>query len=74
MTYYSLYKWYKKEFEKLGWVVTSTDEEKKSQYKKRLYKLYKHLENAYTIYTDQDKLHDIKVMLKKTKTLIKYIS
>jgi hypothetical protein len=74
---YGISKWYKSEFEKLGWMVIAyknNNMEKIDQYKKSIQHLLDAYDELYSLYNDNDKKYDILVMKKNTEILQMFVN
>ena len=74
ITFHAVSKWYKKEFEKVGWVLISGNIDKITDYLKHLEHLKNHLLNKIQETKDYDKKRDLRIMLQKTEKLIALVS
>lgn len=75
-TFHAVDKWYKRMFEKLGWMILADAKgynSKVSEYKKSIDRLIKTIEHLMTEYENHNRLHDLRVMLMNTKTLREHV-
>lgn len=70
ITFAAVSKWYKKEFEKAGWVMVSEDPTRLERYMHELKHLHAHLFAKFRVTKDHDKKVDLQVMMKKTEDLL----
>ena len=68
-TYHALHKWTTKTVEKFAWIMMYGDDMDKEHYKHNILKLNKYLKHAKTIYTENDRLHDIEMLCNTVKSL-----
>jgi len=71
-TYHGVHKWYEHVFEKLGWMVLADAKGLKgkvSEYKNSIDRLIKTIEHITMEYKDQNRIHDLNVLLMNTKVL-----
>lgn len=70
VTFYAVSKWYKKEFQRAGWVMISGNADKIADYLKHLEHLKTHLWEKFKVTKDHDNKNDLRIMLEKTENLI----
>lgn len=76
-TFHGLNKWYKREFENLGWMILAKNKgmtEKLEHYKKSLQHLKSELESKLKKTKDTDKKDDILIMWKNVNILIEHVN
>jgi predicted lipoprotein len=76
-TFHGLHEWYEAMFEKLGWMVLAQAKGKNykiTAYKKSIANLIKSIEHVMTEYKDQNRVHDLNVLLMNTKVLQAHVN
>ena len=76
ITMHGLSKWYKKSFEKFGWMILAKakgKDYKVTAYKKSLLELVLATEHLMSEYKDEDKLHDLNIIHMHSVYLINYV-
>jgi len=68
-TYSGLHTWTHKTIEKFAWVMICGDENDKLHYERRIRKLNKALIKAHSVYSETDRLYDIKILINTVKSL-----
>lgn len=69
VTLRALEKWYKKTFEKVGWMVLAEDDDKIQNYSKKINLLIQHLEQKIGVIEENDRKRDLKIMIEDAKKL-----
>ena len=75
-TFHGLHKWYNHVFEQLGWMVLAHAKGYKfkiSAYKKSIHHLMQSLEHVAAEYKDQNRVHDLRVLLMNTRALKEHV-
>ena len=76
-TMHGLECWYRREFEKLGWMVLAKEKGyhyKIVSYKKGIKHLLESIKHLMSEYTDSDKIHDLKVLYINTMCLQSHVN
>lgn len=75
-TMHGIHHWYKKEFEKLGWMVLAKAKgytDKVNIYKKSIDRLIYSIEHLQTEYENHNRKHDLNVLLIESKVLKDFV-
>lgn len=77
VTLYSLNKWYKRVFEKLGWIVLAAKDGKQNKlknYKAQIQHLKEALTQKLTVLEENDRKRDIEILLTDVKHLEAFLN